>query len=148
MSRGLMTPVFIVRNLSEVGRRPAVAVLVGCGLAFYLAYHLTGFQVATVWPLALRGDASILFHYSHSVLEQTGYPKDAIFPYSPSAVLIFRGLGIGGPAIFMAAWYALMVAGLISTMRASVVQEPQHTQAAWLVVGTVALLLADSPISW
>jgi hypothetical protein len=125
-----------------------VTVIAGCGLAFYIAYHLTRFQLATVWPLAPRGDASILFHYSHSVLEQMGYPTDAIFPYSPSAVLMFHSLGIGGPTVFMAAWYVLIVVGLISTMRASVAQEPRHTQAAWLVVGTVAMLLADSPISW
>ena len=143
-----MTALFSARSLREAGRRPIVAVLVGCGLAFYVAYHLTRFQLATVWPLAPRGDASILFHYSQSVLQQTDYPADAIFPYSPSAVLIFRSLGMGGPTVFMAVWYVLIVAGLILTMRASVLQEPRHTQAAWLVVGTVAMLLADSPISW
>jgi hypothetical protein len=143
-----MTPLFSVRNFSEAGRRPIVAVLVGCGLAFYVAYHLTKFQLAAVWPPALRGDASILFDYSQSVLEQRGYPADTIFPYSPSAVLIFCGLGIGGPTVFMAAWYVLIVAGLILTMRASFVQEPQPIRTAWLVVGTVAMLLADSPISW
>src|SRR5262245_63882670 len=49
--------------------------------------------------------------------------SSTIFPYPPSAVLIFYGLCIGGPAVFMAAWYFLFAAGLIVCLRASLVAE-------------------------
>src|SRR5262245_64985355 len=45
----------------EAGQKPAIAALSACGIALYLAYHLTRFQVSAVWPLAPRGDASIVF---------------------------------------------------------------------------------------
>jgi hypothetical protein len=132
----------------EAGRKPVIAALSGCGIALYLAYHLTRFQVSAVWPLAPRWDASIVFDQAHAIFERAAYPSSAIFPYPPSAILIFYGLCLGGPAVFMTAWYFLMAAGLIVCLRASLVQERNETRAAWLLVGLVSILIADSPIAW
>jgi hypothetical protein len=137
-----------LRYLAEAGRKPAVGLLLGCVVAFYVAYHLTKFRLSAVWPPVPRGDAEILFDYSQSIIAQMDYPVGGIFPYSPSAVLILHGLGAGGPTPFMAAWYALMIAGLLSAMRGSFVQESQDARSAWLVIGTIGMLLASSPISW
>src|SRR5262245_394260 len=52
----------------EAGQKPAIAALSACGIALYLAYHLTRFQVSAVWPLAPRGDASIVFDQAHAIL--------------------------------------------------------------------------------
>jgi hypothetical protein len=125
-----------------------VVIGVSCGLAFYFAYHVTKFRLSAVWPLSPRGDAAIIFDVPQRIFAQTGYPADAIFPYSPSAVLIFGSLGMGGPAVFMGVWYVLMAAGLILTMQASLVQERREVQAAWLLIGFVGILLADLPIDW
>src|SRR5262245_47183201 len=76
----------------EAGQKPVIAALSGCGIALYLVYHLTRFQVSAVWPLAPRGDASIIFDQAHAIFERAAYPSSAIFPYPPSAVLIFYGL--------------------------------------------------------
>lgn len=70
-----------------------------------------------------------------------------VFPYSPSAVLLFRALAIG-PTFFMAAWLTLMVAGFFVTLRASVVQERSELQTIWPILGAVALVVADSPVEW
>jgi hypothetical protein len=143
-----MAPRFGSRSVLEAGGKSIAVVVVGFCLALYLTYHLTRFQLARVWPLALSGDASIYFHQARRIFEQTNYPADVIFPYPPSAVLIFQGLGVGGPAVFMAIWYFLMAAGLVWTMRAGVAQERRDVQAAWPLIGAAAILFADSPISW
>ncbi len=135
-------------NFIEIGRKPIVAVIVGCSFALYLAYHVSGFQLARVWPLVPRGDASIIFHEAQSIFAQVAYPTDTIFPYSPSAVLIFHSLCVGGPVVFTTVWYFLMAAGLVLTMRASLTQERHDVQAAWPLIGAIAILLADAPISW
>jgi hypothetical protein len=62
--------------------------------------------------------------------------------------MVFYGLSIGGPTIFMAVWYFLMAAGLIVCLRATLVQERNETRAAWLLIGLVSILIADAPISW
>jgi hypothetical protein len=119
-----------------------------CGVAFYNAYHLTRFHLSAIWPLQPRDDAAIIFDVPQHIVAQSAYAAGTIFPYSPSAVLIFRGLGLGGPALFMGVWYVLMIAGLIFTLRASLWQERRNIQAAWLLIGLIGILLADSPISW
>jgi hypothetical protein len=54
---------------------------------------------------------------------------------------VFYGLSTVGPAIFMAAWYLLMTAGLIVSLRASLVQERNDTRAAWLLIGVVSIFI-------
>ena len=132
----------------EAAQKPIVAALSGCSIAIYLLYHLTRFQVSVVWPLAPRGDASIIFDQARNIFERAAYPSNTIFPYPPSAVLVFYGLSTVGPAIFMAAWYLLMTAGLIVSLRASLVQERNDTRAAWLLIGVVSIFIAEAPISW
>src|SRR5262245_36445040 len=132
----------------EAGQKPVIAALSGFGIALCLSYHLTRFQVSAVWPLAPRGDASIIFDQAHAIFERAAYPSSAIFPYPPSAVLIFYGLCIGGPAVFMTAWYFLMAAGLIVCLRASLGQAGEGTRAAWPRGGLVAVVIADAPSSW
>ena len=97
----------------RAARSRAVRAASGLGLALYLAYHLTRFRLADVWPIAPVGDASILFDVTAGIFERVAYPDAIAFPYSPSAVVLFRGLSLAGPAAFMLVWYALMVAGLI-----------------------------------
>ncbi|MEZ5786304.1 MAG: glycosyltransferase family 87 protein [Xanthobacteraceae bacterium] len=94
------------------------------------------------------GDASIIYDRSLSIFQQASYPTDTIFPYPPSAVIVFHAFALGGPAAFMGAWYALMVLGLLVSANASLARESRDVRAAWLVIGLIAMLLADSPISW
>ena len=143
-----MTPLLARLNLIEFGRSRTVAFAVGCSLALYLAYHLTRLRLSLIWPPVLRADASIMFEQARNIFERTAYPSDTIFPYSPSAVLMFRVLGVAGPSLFMGAWYLLMVIGLVLTIRASLVQERPDVRCAWPLLGGLAILLADSPISW
>lgn len=135
-------------NVIELGRTRTAAVVAGCSLAFYIAYHLARLRLSVVWPPALRADASIMFEQARNIFEHQAYPSDTIFPYSPSAVLIFRSLGMAGPGMFMVAWYLLMILGLLLTIRAGLVQERSAIKAAWPLLGGLAILLADSPISW
>ena len=129
-------------------RRPAVSIASACGIALYLAYHLARFRVSSVWPPAPRNDASIYFQLSDVIFRTGAYPPDAIFPLPPSAVLMFRALGSAGPTAFMAAWYVLIVGGLITTLRAALAQESRTIRDSWLFIGFVAILCADSPLSW
>jgi hypothetical protein len=143
-----MTPHLDRRRFIEAGRSPGVAVAATGGIALYLAYHLTRFDLSSLWPPSLRGDAGIDFLNGKSIFAERAYPTDAIFPFSPSAVLIFRALGCAGPVVFMAVWYALMVSGLLVTLRGALTQEPCQIRAAWPLIGTVAILCADASISW
>jgi hypothetical protein len=136
------------RAFLDAARKPMVVIAASCGLAFFLVLHLTKFKLSAVWPPSLRGDAEIFFQAAQQIFAQKNYSVEELFPYPPSAVLIFRSLGIGGPAIFMSVWYLLMAAGLIVTMRASLAQERPNVKAAWLVIGFIAMLAASSPISW
>ena len=133
--------------LLRAGRNRTVQALIGAAFILYLVYHLTRFDLAQVWPLVPVGDAAILFEASRSIFARAAYP-DATFPYSPSAVVLFRGLGLVGPAIFMLGWYVLMIAGLIVSVRAALTQERAEVRAAWPLIGAFAVILANSPISW
>ena len=106
----------------RAGRNRGVQALIGAAFVFYLVYHLTRFQFAQMWPIALVGDAAILFEASRDTFSRAAYP-DGTFPYSPSAVILFRALGLAGPTIFMLGWYVLMAAGLIVSVRAALTQE-------------------------
>lgn len=132
-------------SLVKAGGRPIAAAL---GFAFYFLYHLTKFRAPAVLPPVPRGDASIIYDRTQSIFQQASYPTDTIFPYPPSAVIVFRALAVAGPAAFICAWYALMVLGLLVSAKASLVNESRDVRAAWLAIGFAALLLADSPVSW
>ena len=41
-----------------------------------------------------------------------------------------------------------MGAGLLTTLRASFASEREEIRAAWLLIGAIALFVADSPVSW
>ena len=131
----------------RAGRNRGVQALIGAAFVFYLVYHLTRFQFAQMWPIALLGDAAILFEASRDTFTRGAYP-DGTFPYSPSAVILFRALGLPGPTIFMLGWYVLMAAGLVVSVRAALTQERAEIRAAWPLIGAIAVVLASSPISW
>ena len=133
--------------LLRAGRNRAVQALIGAGFLIYLLYHLTRFRVADVWPIVPRGDAVIVFDAAVGIFSRSAYP-DGIFPYSPSAVVMFRALSLAGPTVFMVAWYVLMVGGLIVAVRAALTQERSEVRAAWPLIGAMAVALADSPIRW
>jgi len=137
------------------GAQPAVVTVLAVTLAGYFAYHAARFRLAGVWPLAPIGDASILFEEGRRVFELGDYPgrvetwrTSGVFPYPPSAVLMFRWLGAAGPGLFMGAWFAAMAAGLVTTLRASLAAERSDMRAAWLLIGAIALIVADGPVSW
>jgi hypothetical protein len=143
------------KSFLRLGTLPAVSTALGIGLSVYFAYHVTRFHLGNVWPLAPIGDASIFFEQGRLTFELADYPArletwrdNAVFPYPPSAVLIFRWLGAGGPALFMGVWFAAMAAGLVVILRASLSGERNEVRAAWLAVGAAALIVADSPVSW
>ena len=131
----------------RAGRNRGVQALIGAAFIFYLVYHLTRFQFVQIWPIALVGDAAILFEASKDTFSRAAYP-DGTFPYSPSAVLLFRALGLAGPTVFMLGWYVLMAAGLIVSVRAALTQERTEIRAAWPLIGAITVILAGSPISW
>jgi hypothetical protein len=133
--------------LLRIGRDRRVQALIGVALLFFLLYHLTRFRFAQMWPIAPVGDAWILFHASRQVFESGVYPA-ATFPYSPSAVILFQGLGSAGPVAFMLLWYAAMAAGLVISVRAALTQERQAIRGAWPLIGAIAVVLASSPIGW
>jgi hypothetical protein len=135
-------------TLLRAGRSRTAQAAIGLVLFLYLAYHLTRFRLAGVWPIAPVGDASILYDNAIGIFQRVAYPDAIAFPYSPSAVVLFRALAAAGPTIFMLTWYALMVAGLIVSVRAALTQERAELRAAWPLIGIIAILLADSPIRW
>jgi len=125
------------------------------GLAIYLAYYLTGFKPARIWLLEPSVDTLIEFNRAREVFASGVYPQqasagnfNAVFPYPPSAVLLFYALGIFGLRVFMAIRMLLMVAGLLITFKASVAGENDDSRAAWLLLGAIALVLCDTPVSW
>src|SRR6516225_2219275 len=98
------------KTFLRAGARPAVVAVLGIALVGYFAYHATRFRLATIWPLAPIGDASILFEKGRRIFALADYPgrletwpTGGVFPYPPSAVLMFRWLGAAGPALFMGA---------------------------------------------
>jgi glycosyl transferase family 87 len=131
----------------RAGRDRRVHWLIGAAFVLYLFYHLTRFQFAQMWPIVLVGDAAILFEASRDTFIRAAYP-DGTFPYSPSAVILFRVLGLAGPTAFMLGWYLLMAAGLVVSLRAAVAQERDEIRAAWPLIGIVAVIIAGSPVSW
>ena len=131
----------------RIGRHPAAHAVIGALFVLYLVYHLTRFQLTQMWPIVLVGDAAILFEVSKDIFARSAYP-DTTFPYSPSAVLVFRALGAAGPTVFMIGWYVLMAVGLAVSVRAALVQERAEIRAAWPLIGAIAVILAGSPIAW
>jgi hypothetical protein len=131
----------------RAGRNRGVQAGIAAAFVLYLLYHLTRFQFAQMWPIALVGDAAILYEASRDTFTRAAYP-DGTFPYSPSAVILFGTLGLAGPTAFMLGWYVLMAAGLVVSVRAAVTQERAEIRAAWPLIGVIAVILAGSPISW
>jgi hypothetical protein len=132
----------------RAGRNRAVQMTCGAAFALYLVYHLTRFRLADVWPLAPTGDAAIMYEYAASIFARAAYDPATVFPYSPSAVVLFRALGAAGPAAFMIAWYFMMVSGLVIAVRAALTQERPDVRAAWPLIGIVAILLTGAAVSW
>jgi hypothetical protein len=140
----------------RAGRQPAVVAAFSVARRVFLLYHVTHFSWSTVWPPALRDDAWIIHDLSRSVFAAADYPArlalgnmNAVFPYSPSAVVLFRPLTAGGPAMFMAIWYLLMSVGLVASIRSSLSQEERSDLVAnWLLVGAIALVVVSSPVTW
>src|ERR1700688_1266561 len=95
-------------SVLAIARHQSVVIAFGVALLVYFLYHVTRFHPSTLWPLRPIGDASIMFDRSQDILAQSDYPArldrgnlNLLFPYPPSAVLLFGALGIAGPALFM-----------------------------------------------
>ena len=131
----------------RAGRNRRVQGLIGAAFVFYLLYHLTRFQFAQMWPIVLVGDAAILFESSRDTFTRAAYP-DGTFPYSPSAVILFRRARPRRTDGLHAWLVRLMAAGLVVSVRAALTQERAEIRAAWPLIGAVAVILAGSPISW
>lgn len=143
-----MVSIFDADAWLRAGRSRIVQLLIGVAFAAYVLYHWTKFRFGNVFPLSPVGDSSIIFNVAREVFARAAYDPDDLFPYSPSAVLLFRALAATGPAAFMATWYALMVAGIVVTVRAALTQERPDVRAAWPLIGIIAVAFADSPIHW
>lgn len=135
------------RELLAMGPSPAVTIMSVAMVATYCIYHIYKFKLSLFWPPALRNDATIIFEVPQTIVAQARYP-DVIFPYPPSAVSIFYGLGLGGPAIFISLWTALEVTALVVIMRAALAFERDEIRNAWLPLGCLGVFLADMPVSW
>ena len=152
----MTTPCINVGAVLRAGRRPRAVAALCVILLIFLLYHLTRFSLSKVWPLVPWGDAWIIHDTSRTVFATSDYAArlalgnmNGVFPYSPSAVILFRGLTAAGPAFFMATWLLMMAAGLLTSIRASVAQEERSDLAAnWLLIGAIALVFASSPVTW
>lgn len=141
--------------IARVARQPAVKYVIGAGLLLYFIYHLTGLDPARILLRVAAVDTQIIFDRTHEIFARADYPARlqigntaAVFPYPPSAVLLFRGLEIFGMRAFIALWTILMVTALLVTFRASLAGEAEELRCAWLVLGAASLMFADSPVSW
>jgi Glycosyltransferase family 87 len=142
-------------TISDVLRRPSVRFAIAAGLAVYIVYYLTGFKPERIRLLVPSVDTSIIYHRGRQIFANGAYPRqfnginfNLVFPYPPPAVVLFNTLGAFGIRAFIAAWMALMTAGLLTTFRACVAGENDDTQSEWLALGAMALLFCDSPVSW
>jgi hypothetical protein len=142
-------------GLLQAVRRPATRLVAATALVFYCMYHITRFEPARLELLVPNVDTSILFSFARQIYHRGGYLAHLktgnftqVFPYPPSAVLMFNLLGAGGERVFIALWTLLMVCGLVVTMRASVAAENDEIQSVWLAIGLFSLVFSDSPVSW
>jgi hypothetical protein len=139
----------------RAGRRPYVVAVISTVLLGFFLYHLTRFSLSKIWPLMPMGDALIIFDLSRQVFSQSDYVArlqlgnmDSVFPYSPSAVVLFKLLTIFGPTVFMTTWVGLMGAGLLVSLRAPFAHERTELASNWMLIGVLAVLLAGSSVSW
>ena len=96
-----------------------------------------------------------MFDNARLVFEHADYPAlwlalgnmDALFPYPPSAILMFRVLAVS-PTVFAVAWLALTIAGFFLLFRMSVVHERAALKALWPLLAAGALLVGGGPVEW
>jgi hypothetical protein len=130
-------------------RSPWATGILAVNFSLYFLYHVVPGHLADLWPtLAPFGDAAILHSVSQRIWEAAEYPARVVFPYPPSAVLLFRMLSLGGAGAFMAAWIVLMAAGMMISIWASVASERADVRAAWMLFGVIGLMLAGYPVGW
>jgi len=135
-------------KLPALSRNRFVMAILGLGFCLYLTYNLVLTHLGESWPIpAPFGDAQIFFSSSLHVWQTSDY-SNLIYPYPPSAVLIFHLLSQGGGAAFMSGWLVLMVMGFLISMRMSVAGADAEIRSAWMLFGAIGLLLAEYPISW
>ncbi len=135
-------------KLPALSRNRFAMAILGLGLCFYLIYSLVLAHHGESWPTpGPFGDAQIFFSSSLHVWQTGGY-SSLIFPYPPSAVLIFHLLSQGGGAAFMSAWLLLMAMGLLISMRMSVAGAKAEIRSAWMLFSVIGLLLVEYPICW
>ncbi len=139
-----------LRALRDALETRAARVAAGALIPFYFCYHVTRFRPQSLWPPIPAHDAAIMLARATEIFHSGGYPVTdaAPFPYPPSAVLLLRALGLVGPGAFSIVWVVLMAAGLLAVFRASLAAEPDRTRGAWLAIGALSLVAADSPVSW
>ena len=135
-------------KLPALSRNRFAIGIFGLTLSLYLTYNLVLAHHGESWPIPDPfGDAQIFFSSSLHIW-QTGDYSHLIYPYPPSAVLIFHLLSQGGGAVFMSVWLVLMATGLLASMRMSVAGAKAEIRSAWMLFGVIGLLLAEYPISW
>ena len=146
---------FDSNTILRIARRPTVKWAIAVGLAFYFVYHLMRFDPARIRLLLPPSDTAMIFdqarkvfaHDHYSARLQTAY-SEVVWPYPPSAVVLFRSIGILGPRASVAAWMALIVTALLVAFRSSLAGERDDIRAAWLALGAVSLGFTDWPVSW
>src|SRR5262245_18988695 len=130
-------------------RSPWARVILTLNLSLYFLFHVVPGHLSGMWPTLMPfGDAEILYSVSRRIWEAVEYPARVVFPYPPSAVILFHVLSLGGEGAFMATWAILMAAGMLVSMWASVAGECEGSRAAWMLFGVVGLILAGYAVGW
>jgi hypothetical protein len=146
----------LLRFLTTPAVRRKLDVVLGLSLFGYFAYQVWRFRLADFWPLLPRGDSRTIYTYAPRIWDSGYLPAadfhagvfNVVFPHPPSAVLLFRVLGMAGPEVFTLAWWVLMAAGLIITFRVALQGDRLQRDCSWLAIGFVALLVADNAVAW
>ncbi|HEY3800524.1 MAG TPA: glycosyltransferase 87 family protein [Caulobacteraceae bacterium] len=136
----------LMGGLRRLAGTPAARIAAAIAALAYFAYYLTRFHPALIWPPAPHGDAAIFFAESRRVFAQGAYTAGSVYPYPPSAVLMFVGLSAAGAAAFMLAWQALMAAGLAVSVRAALAGD--RLARLWPLLGLAGVIAADWAIGW
>src|SRR5262245_8091840 len=126
-----------------------VGAVLALNLLLYFLFHVLPGHLESFWPVLVPfGDAEIIFAVSGRIWQVAAYPAQVVFPFPPSAVVIFPLLSRGSGRFFMATWIILMAAAMLIIMYASVDGERSDVRAAWMVLGVCGLILAGYPVGW
>jgi len=154
VSAELEDQLLLLAKLLDLARSPRASIAWVIALGVYLALEL--FRIKMGWPPMPSADAGINLDNSITILRHGHYPPAGsvsepgfLFPYPPPAAVVLGWLGmLLGPARFMIAWVALMIAGFFTTVRAPLAGNRPAERRLWPLAAVIALVATDSPVRW